>query len=360
MKTITSQQELQNAVANLPEIRWQLHDNGVTVAAYMIAGDETFQTSYGRECRGIAFYDNKVVGRPLHKFFNVGEKPYLQMGVVDWSKVVRIMNKRDGSMINTVAVPSEKHGTSFSVKSKKTFSSVMAEAAMEWIKEDKHTLDLCERCVDHGLTAIFEWTAPDNRIVINYETADLQLLHIRDNITGRYFSQAELEEFASSVRIVDNISVDRLQSILASAETVEGVEGWVFQFSDGDMVKLKTKWYLDRHYAMTALRHRDVAEMVLNESIDDIKSKLAMSGIDIQPVLSIEKRVLYIIRSIEEDVTQLYTEAKDMSRKDAAIKFKTHPYFSLLMQCLSDKNPETKKYVIKYLLQSEFSLQLVY
>jgi hypothetical protein len=87
-------------IKNNPQIRVKTEDNGMTVVCYMLQDEDTFagvEEEYARECRGITFGpDGKIVARTLHKFFNVGEREDTQPHALQWAKVVRIMDKRDG------------------------------------------------------------------------------------------------------------------------------------------------------------------------------------------------------------------------------------------------------------------------
>ena len=67
--------DIQNIVANIKEIKLTKHLNDITVACYVYQDSNTFCTQESLECRGIAFdASGNVVSRPLHKFFNIGEK----------------------------------------------------------------------------------------------------------------------------------------------------------------------------------------------------------------------------------------------------------------------------------------------
>lgn len=83
-----------------PQIRVKTEDNGMTVVCYMLQDEDTFSGTaeeYARECRGITFNpDGKIAARCLTKFFNIGEREDTQPHTLDWSRVVRIMDKRDG------------------------------------------------------------------------------------------------------------------------------------------------------------------------------------------------------------------------------------------------------------------------
>lgn len=359
-----TEERYRKATENKPEIRWVTHPNGCTVACYMIAGKETWDDDWlghVRECRGITFYNGEIVGRPLHKFFNVGERPETMREAIDWTKVTRVMSKIDGSLIHTVAIPEDDH--IFTVKSKKSFVSDVAIAAKAFIRARPNYLGFCEELTkrgSEGYTAIFEYTSPASRIVLDYPEA-LTLLHIRANNGGRYWPYDQLKQFAEAWRVplVDSFGNDICDDLLDTVEASEGIEGYVVQFENGDMVKLKTRWYLDRHYHMTELRRRDVARAVLNETLDDIKATFAQTGMDPAPLLAVEHEVLEDIRTLEQRVEALYEANRDLDRKTVAIANKEHELFSLLMRRYSGQEPDYKKHYERYVLEDKWDLRLV-
>ena len=378
MLKIENLDEFRSAVADKEEIREMDIGEGCTSFCYMVSAEGTFDTAAARECRGIVFNTvaGVVVGRPLHKFFNVGERAETQVGALDWSKVVRVMDKRDGSMIHTVSTEG-----GIRLKSKKTFSSDVAMAAEAWLASHANYVEFVNAVGEMNCTAIFEWTAPDARIVLFYPEAELKLLHIRNNETGEYWLSEHLcsladhfgvkcvdepKEFFDLVPTPPGVFTQggpdfwpefNIARMLDAVNTREGIEGWVIQFEDGNMVKVKTKWYLERHRAMTFLRERDIAEAVLNESLDDLKSLLVAEGVNIDELLDIEESVLKEIRKIAHAVNTCYEANKDMTRKDFAMKLTGHPYFGLLMKCYSGQQPDVKGYFEKNMLKDMFTLR---
>lgn len=352
-------------VADREEIRFMKQPNGTTVCSYIVASADTFRDSYSREARGIVFDANgKVIARPLHKFFNVNERPETQVHAIDWSKVRRVMLKRDGSMIHTVAFPED--GRNFTLKSKKSFESDVAKQSKKWMLSRDNYVKFCSDMTDAGRTAIFEWTSPTARIVVGYKQDEMQLLHVRDNTTGMYLMQEELEALCAKydITLVEEAPFlskgykppfpqEFVQGLVA---TTENIEGWVIQFANGDMVKLKTKWYMDRHHAITFLRVRDIARMVVDETLDDLKAKLVGDGIDIAQINEIEEKVVREIDYIIERVETLYEVNKHLERKTFAILMKGHPLFGLLMQKFSGKEPDYKGFFAKTELDEMFDL----
>lgn len=371
MLKITDVEEFRSAVAGKEEIRESLIGHGCTSFCYMISGPDTFDSAEARECRGIVFAGPDVVGRPLHKFFNVNEREETRLENLDWSKVVRVMDKRDGSMIHTVSTMD-----GILLKSKKSFESDVAKAADEWMNHETglHVFRLAMRMSALNKTCIFEWTAPSARIVLFYPEAELQLLHIRDNVTGAYMDKEDLQKWADefSVKVVEEVDlskygVDVTKMDFKAAEhlhkTVEGVEGWVFQFEDGNMVKLKTDWYIKRHHAMTFIRERDIAELVLDEGLDDMKAMLVSEGVDIRRILVIERTVVEDLNRIRAGIKKVVAEGAHLDRKTFAMQHSvSHAefgWFGLLMKEYVGAEPNYKDWYIKHVLKEKWSLDQV-
>lgn len=361
------------------EIRHMEQPNGYTVVSYLVSGESTFDNPYAIECRGLVFDKaGKLVARPLHKFFNLNERASSRPEDFDWSKLSRVMDKRDGSMIHTVKTPlgegmAVAHGydTCFTLKSKKSFESDVAVQARAWMSVRQNFINFCTYITELNCTAIFEWTSPTARIVLPYREDGLTLLHVRDNATGRYWLPGELMQRAeaheipivasNSVRAEQQALFKRLlsemlsgvgnpkqilSSVLQLQETMTDIEGWVFQFEDGQMVKVKTKWYMERHRAMTFLRERDIVASVLNESLDDLKAMLVGEGVNISEIIALEERTVQEIRNIEAQLDAAYLIAKDMTKKEAALKFgpagEKFTLFGLLMNKMDGREPDIK------------------
>lgn len=95
--TITNLDEFKANVGDIPGIEFKTNEDGYTVASYYILDSKVFDNPYARECRGITFDKNgKLVSRPFHKFFNLGEKEATLEQNLDWNNVATVMDKRDG------------------------------------------------------------------------------------------------------------------------------------------------------------------------------------------------------------------------------------------------------------------------
>lgn len=352
-------------IQDKPEIRVAEQDNGYTVVCYAISDDDTFggdDSLYARECRGITFNrDGMIAVRPFHKFFNVGEREETLDYNLPWDNVEFVYDKRDGSMITPLIVDGK-----IVCKSKKTFDSDVAVVATELINTLDNYKLFIQRCDEKNVTAIFEFTSPNNRIVLPYEKPELVLLNVRDNISGEY--RDDYVTFANefyAIPIVEKFTEFHVDGKFSYAkmkeaqETRENVEGWVIQFKNGDMVKAKTAWYLALHRLVVFRSERAIAEMVLDEKIDDMKSAMTATGADMSKIHEIEHRVVQELIALEKTVEVVIADHVGFTRKDFAIKHKEHELFGLLMNAFIGKEPDYAGFFKKFYLKEKFSLDQI-
>ena len=318
----------------------------------------TFDIPAALECRGITFDKfGAVVSRPLHKFFNVGEKeetqPHKLLGRTD---IAAVFEKLDGSMIATAFVDGE-----LLWRSKKSFNSEVVKLAKEHLArpENASISRFAHEVASQGLTAIFELTHPKARIVVAQDQPQLRLLHVRDNLSGAYVMldrQHPVHDLIAehAVPRFDGLTMPEL---MASLETMTDCEGYVVQFANGDMVKIKCPWYLRLHRSLTRLRERDIAELALAEKLDDLKSTLAEVGFDLTGVNEVETKLRNILATYLAEVDSLYEKNSHLSQKDFAILFKEHPLFGMLMQRYTGREIRFAEWYSRNHLKNDFSLR---
>ena len=371
--TITKLDDLLPHIRDNVQIRVKQEGSwGHTVVCYMVQDEDTFDglnQGFERECRGITFFENgKIAARTLHKFFNIGEREDTQPHVLRWAKVVRIMDKRDGSMVTPVLLPNK---VSFIFKTKKSFATKEAALAQELcVDADRYKWIL--KLLQDGFTPTFEVTSPRAPIVPRYEKDELTLLHTRENITGRYLSEAEILALNPPFPIVENLieqfysdgvpaKLVSWEKLKVAAETREGIEGWIIQFDDGEMVKLKTKWYCDLHHAVTFTRWRDIARAVCDDKADDLKGAFALTGRSIEPILQVERQIKARLDSVKRLVATAveYGVKSNFDAKAMALKFKEHSLFGLIMTLFRGKEPDYMAWYVKNHLEADFGLEVV-
>lgn len=329
-----------------------------TIVCYLFAGPETFDSPLAREARGVAFdSEGNVISRPLHKFFNVGEKSHTSKEIVidRWNRgeVAAVYEKLDGSMISTAWY------NGLYLRSKKSFNSDVVRLAWSIVDHNPKLKKFCAAIASAGMTATFEITHPAAQIVVRHKQGKLRLLHVRNNMTGKYVTNSVyVQEMIDlcDIECVNTFSFASAEAMFDTLETMQDMEGYVIQFTDGDMVKVKCPWYLRLHRSVTFLRQRDIALLVLKEEIDDAKSALTEVGIDVKLVEKIEQDVLYRLKNIVEQVEGRFNEDRDLSRKDFAIKNNKFPYFKLLMDRYSGKDVNYQEWFILNRLKDVYSL----
>lgn len=331
-------------------------DKTFVIVSYMIADSEMWKLPNSLEARGITFLKEtgECVCRPFKKFFNYGEREEMA-GNQLFPEF--IFEKRDGSMITPVIID----GQVF-LKTKKSFYSDVAQLAQKMMSKEVETF--CKYVVsDLGMTPIFEFTHPQNRIVVDYsnESYNFTLIGLRNIKTGQTY--ADFHKVVSS--FIGNIPLPEMfdkswNQILDDVESKKGMEGYVLYLSNGEMVKIKTKWYMSLHHCMTDLRERDIAQAVVDETIDDIKDLITNSGESLDKIHQIEERVLSELNTLAVEVLEQVNSAKNLSFKDAALKFNGSPYFGLIMSSLRGKEPNYKEYWLRNYLKQKYTLSVVY
>jgi len=220
-----------------------------------------------RECRGIKFYpDGKIAARTMQKFFNVNEKDETQFKNIDLSENHVILDKLDGSMIHPIL-----HKGKVRLCTKMGFTEI-AEDAEKWLRDKTRiTTEWLYDRLSAGITDTFEWTSPNNRIVVSYDEPMLTLLASRENISGKYV----VPEWCPFEVVKSYGSAKEIRDFVDSVKDQKGIEGFIGRFSDGHMFKIKTDEYVFIHKTLDNIRFdRHIVDAILKGEIDDTVSKL--------------------------------------------------------------------------------------
>lgn len=351
-----------------PELRLIDSGLGTLSVAYNISDRNTFKDPIACEARGITFdkETGNIIGRPLHKFFNLGEREDTLKNNVNFADIFSIWDKIDGTMISLHRVKGN-----LAVKTKKSFLSNEAKRATQFLSkpENQNILKFCNELVDE-FTPVFEFTDPENTIVISHKKMDVVLLHVRHIKTGSYIPYNDPELTA----LVEKYDVKRLSplllkqtekglldidSVLEDLKVVEGIEGYVMQFNDGRMIKIKSDWYNVQHRAEAGLRERDVVKMFLDGTLDDVKGALKTDGYDITKIESIESKVLSELNEMETYISEKVNVLKGLDMKTAAFKVNNeiprHPLNGFILISLRGREPDLMTYFERNKLQ-DYSL----
>lgn len=271
-------------------------------------------------------YKNPIVVPHLPKFFNLNEE--LSYDELRNEKISTISFKEDGSCIIPVMFPD---GSIF-CKTIGTFFSEQAEKSNTFIEKNSNYESFIRECYDRGIQPIFEYVSPFNQIVLEYTEESLRLIQFVDkNMDVHHWSKFDFVADYGINKIASWKETDLLEMV-ERAKTETGLEGWVVQFFHGQMVKIKTNWYNERHRIMSPdqMKPRHIIDMIIKNELDDIVSEL--SDTKQEYVKEIKSVYMNWIGKAIQDYKELEFRSKDKNRKEVALSNKDHYLFSIYMK----------------------------
>lgn len=282
--------------------------------------EHSLRNALRRECRGLIFCaeTGKILRRPFHKFFNVGERTETLPINVSLSLDHTILDKLDGSMIAPFILNGEvRYGTKMGVTD-------VAAPVEEFVKRNPKYDELSRKTIENECTPIFEWCSNKQKIVLDNKEDRLVLTACRRMLTGEYMPHDFLEQMGSEYGIEVVKSFDSNPSDIKEfseyVKDLTDLEGFVVRFIDGHMVKLKCDWYIQIHKAKEKILYdRHVVRMILDSDLDDVKPHL--QGNDLNKITDFENQFLSWFIDEVNRLNSLSSKYKDLgiSRKDFAL-----------------------------------------
>ena len=238
------------------EIKHIIDGFNVSIFNYRLAKFNDFSNPIvgmtGNEMRGLAFVfntDGTLFNRflVLDKFFNLNQtEKTLYSNVKDY-KVKFVNNKEDGSIASFIQLP---NGNIIG-RSKMGFDNDQANGINKIYKINADVKSFVDWALNSDIVPIFEYVAPHNRIVLRYSSEELILLRLRDNKTGKHIDIKEHLDKIASIKIAPFEDDTTLNDLIEKSKTEAEREGWIVQFDNDHMVKIKTDWYCQRHGLLT-------------------------------------------------------------------------------------------------------------
>jgi RNA ligase len=183
-------------------------------------------------------------------------------------------------------------------------------------------LRLSVEMIARGVTPIFEFTSPDNRIVVAYDQHALTLLAARQTVTGDYLTSAELAQVSAEfgVPVVRGAGhIANIRDFMDQARGEEGIEGYVIAFEDGHRIKLKTDGYVLRHKALAGLKlEKNVVELVAARAVDDMIPLLKADTAE--QLRNYETKLLSAVSRHAAAISLFVDANRGLDRKDYAAK----------------------------------------
>lgn len=294
-----------------------------------------------RECRGITFdaKTGEIVSRPLHKFFNVNERPDVTVDLLRDTSKHLVLEKLDGSMIRPLPVFG---GVRWGTKMGITDTALLAE---EYVADKPEYRALAEDCMLSGLTPIFEFCSRRSRIVVDYPEDQMILLAIRETMSGSYMYRYGVECLAKEygVPVVQswggNTDTDALIHRVRNMDSGEGI---VLQIGGGHAVKIKADAYVRLHKAKDYLRaESDLLDLYFSGKLDDVMPLLSTDDQD--SIWAYLRRFDVEMARVGSEINKYFNHANLWfdGKKDYAIRSTDpQPWKGRVLDMMNDKFPD--------------------
>jgi RNA ligase len=222
-----------------------------------------------KKARGIILdTSGRVVCRPFNKFFNLDEVPSTSSKVVYHKlskQAVEITEKLDGSMISLWHYNGE-----WRTSTTGSFHSSQALYALEMLhKKYPKFVQL-----DHAYTYIFELVGVEwDRKVVKYDEEALVLLTALRNT---WWEEEEVDRDVLDA-MVKGMGFGRPKVItlnpyaaIHGSDIGDNEEGYVFRFSDGLRLKIKSVRYVRLHRLLSGLNPRKLIDVMKSGDYDEV------------------------------------------------------------------------------------------
>ena len=276
----------------------------------------------------------------LDKFWNINQVSETLYQNVKELKINTIYTKEDGSLIRFIKLPNGK----IVPKTKGSFSAPeQIDLVNEIYDSNENIRKIVEYSLGNDIALFFELVSFKNKIVLDYQKTDLILLKARNENTGEYIDIDTFSDFNVPTPIKCNHTLDELISM---CQTVEGVEGWVIQFENGLLGKMKTEWYRRLHRLITESlnRENDIIELIVNETIDDVISEVPEDQVEKRQfvndiVVKVNNYLSNMTHKINTFIHEKYEVECGGNIKEFAIRYskKEHYMFSNSMAVINGR-----------------------
>jgi RNA ligase len=294
-------------------------------------------------CRGLILdKEGNVIARGFNKFFNLEEHSPEEIP----NESFEVFEKMDGSLIIGFVYNGEFH-----TATRGSFTSEQSIDARKIVDEMK-----VSGIFKEGYSYLFEYIAPNNRIVVDYgDWRELVVLTIINNKTNEEAKYPELISMAcEGFRVVDRyLGIEDYTQLKSKIEGNK--EGYVIRFKSGFRVKIKGEEYVRLHKLITNFSNVDIWELLkdgksLNEFLDNVPDEFDVW------VKGWINKLKQEYEDIESEADFMYNRYIDrfMTRKEIAeIVLKKPSYLhAILFKMVDEKN---YSHLIWKLIKPEYS-----
>jgi len=309
--------------------------------------------------------DGTIVCSGFPKFRNYGEDQAESEMFVDYLEngEVRFAEKMDGSLIIRSVIDGH---VNFRTRGSHVLADGFKEAVMSLVREKYPKL--LDSSYMRGKSMLFEYTAPSNRIVLEYKEAKLTSLGFmnlyHDETLPKFFG------FEYRVRqIADETGVDALvfhdlpeeiSQLRAEVASWTGSEGIVAWCGDGAMlIKIKADEYIKIHslkYHLTEDRIRKMAWFGGIDSMEKLQTKFYELGLDWEAVDFVREYMETYLSDkakVEEEVDRFISAINERGIMSLASQKRK----AVALKELADGNKRLMSLGFKYIADDELGVE---
>ena len=203
-----------------------------------------------REYRGLVMRsDGTVIARPLHKFFTVDQVPEVELDKLLHKEIAAVTKKLDGQMVMGLVVAGR---AQFWTRAGPTEVGMQAYAASQALTGDYS--GFIEFIASLHCTPVFEFIGHQSKIkAFEQNQTRIVLVSVRFNRSGEYWSDQTAAKWAQQygipmVQRLEYLESWNLEDIRKDVFSWHNCEGVVVRFTDGQWVKIKSKWWCNTGY----------------------------------------------------------------------------------------------------------------
>jgi RNA ligase len=265
----------------------------------------------------------------LPKFFNINETDSNLYHNIEYKGIRSVQDKLDGSLITFIPI-----GNSILPKTKFSFFNEQTTLASSVYYSDENLRTFIDNCFKLDHYPMFEIISPSNRIVLSYNITELRLLQVLDK-DGKFLDIYDIYFDYYDIPRVERYDMYSLDELIHKSTTDENIEGWVVQFDDGHILKIKTLDYFRKHRLITGDIHVEhkIIEMTLNETIDDTLSQLPEDAIELRNfVNSIRNGIINYVDVIIYNCISRYNKIFDILKESDIINISKVEFVVIIKQ----------------------------
>jgi hypothetical protein len=166
-----------------------------------------------------------------------------------------------------------------------------------------------------------------------------------------------------NIKLSAYLKVETIDELIEHAQTKDDIEGYVIEFEDGTMAKIKTNWYRERHHTLwdCNLRENVLIPLILDEKMDDIYSMLTPGTTKEERVKDIVDKTTKSYHRDNKEIHMLKNEYRRMDdRKSFALSYSKNRLFGCFMMMLRgdlDDEVYIKEKLIAYIKKYTYQLK---